>query len=99
MVNLCSDPISPDRPELVAMVSSDVVQAPPVNSGASIGVAERGWLDRVEAELAKHGLKPVKVEARQKFKGLGGSRRESKQKWIIPVGIGAAGVLRDPRRS
>ncbi|CAK0897251.1 unnamed protein product [Prorocentrum cordatum] len=60
MVNLCSDPISPDRPELVAMVSSDVVQAPPVNSGASIGVAERGWLDRVEAELAKHGLKPVK---------------------------------------
>ncbi|CAK0847195.1 unnamed protein product [Prorocentrum cordatum] len=42
------------------------------------------------AELAMHGLKPIKMEgrsARQKFKGLGGSRPESRQKWIIPAGI------------
>ncbi|CAK0849524.1 unnamed protein product [Prorocentrum cordatum] len=64
MVNLDSDPIVLDRPEL-------------------------------EAELAKYGLRPIKVEARQQFKGLDGAQRESKQKWIIPVGTGKKHVLQE----
>ncbi len=35
------------------------------------------------------------MEASQKFKGLGGARREAKQKWIIPVGIGKAHLLQE----
>eukprot|EP00959_Pyramimonas_sp_CCMP1952_P105932 2214821-Pyramimonas_sp.AAC.1 len=65
MVNLDTDPFAPDRPELEAMISSDVAPAPLVDSGASIAVAGRGLLHRVEAELAKYGLEPIKVEARQ----------------------------------
>ncbi|CAK0877498.1 unnamed protein product, partial [Prorocentrum cordatum] len=60
MASLDSDPIVPDRPELEVMISSDVVPAPLVDSGASIAVAGRGRLDRVEAELTKYGLMPVK---------------------------------------
>ncbi|CAK0858741.1 unnamed protein product, partial [Prorocentrum cordatum] len=89
MVNLDTDPIVPDRPEFEVMISSDVVPAPLVGSA----LAGRGWLDRVEAELTKHCLKPGKVEARQKFRGLGGARRESKQKWVILLGIGKKHTL------
>ncbi|CAK0806425.1 unnamed protein product, partial [Prorocentrum cordatum] len=95
MVNMGNDPIVPDRPELEVMISSDAVPASLVDSGASIAVAGRGWLDRVEAELAKYGLKPIKMEAHLKFKGLGGTRRESMQKWIIPVGIGKKHALQE----
>ncbi|CAK0852939.1 unnamed protein product [Prorocentrum cordatum] len=95
MVSMDSDPIVPDRPELEVMISSDVVPPSLMDSGASIAVAGRGWLDRVDAELAKYGLKPIKLEAHQKFNGLGRTRRESKQKWIIPVGIGKKHVLQD----
>ncbi|CAK0822266.1 unnamed protein product, partial [Prorocentrum cordatum] len=83
------------RPELEVMISSDVVPASLVASGASIAVAGRGWRDRVETELAKYGLRPIKVDAHQKFKGLGGARRESKQKWIILVGIGIKHALQE----
>eukprot|EP00959_Pyramimonas_sp_CCMP1952_P261401 5465476-Pyramimonas_sp.AAC.1 len=69
-----SDPIAPDRPDLEVMGSSDVVPASLVDSGASLAVAGRGWLDRAEADLAKYGLKPIKMVPRQKFKGLGGAR-------------------------
>ncbi|CAK0825150.1 unnamed protein product [Prorocentrum cordatum] len=95
MVNMDSDPIVPERLELEVMISSDVMPASWVDSGASIAVAGRGWLDRVKADIAKYGLKPIKMEARQKLTGLGGARRESKQKWTIPVGIGKKHVLQE----
>ena len=94
-VDVDSDPIVPEMPELEVMVSSDVVPASLVDSGATVAVAGRGWLDKIAKELAKYGLKPIIVEASQKFKGLGGARRESKQKWIIPIGIGRKHLLQE----
>ncbi|CAK0808101.1 unnamed protein product [Prorocentrum cordatum] len=95
MVKVESDPILPEVPEVDAMISSTIVPATLVDSGASGAVAGRGWLDKIAAELEKHGLRPIIVEASQKFKGLGGARREAKQKWIIPIGIGKKHVLQE----
>ncbi|CAK0873736.1 unnamed protein product [Prorocentrum cordatum] len=58
-----SDPIVPDRSELEVMISSDIVPASLVDSGASIAAR---W-----------------------------STTLSKQKWIIPVGIGKKHVLQE----
>ncbi|CAK0898700.1 unnamed protein product, partial [Prorocentrum cordatum] len=95
MVNMDSDPVVLEMPRYEVMISNDVALAPPVDIGASIAAAGRGWLDRVETELAKYGFKPIKTQACQNFKGLGGARRESKQKWTIPVGIGRKHVLQE----
>ncbi|CAK0847357.1 unnamed protein product [Prorocentrum cordatum] len=95
MVKVESDPILPEVPEVDAMISSTIVPATLVDSGASVAVAGRGWLDKIAAELEKYGLRPIIVEASQKFKGLGGARREAKQKWIIPIGIGKKHVLQE----
>ncbi|CAK0904441.1 unnamed protein product [Prorocentrum cordatum] len=95
MVTVESDPILPEVPEVDAMISSTIVPATLVDSGASVAVAGRGWLDKIAAELEKYGLRPIIVEASQKFKGLGGARREAKQKWIIPIGIGKKHVLQE----
>ncbi|CAK0843715.1 unnamed protein product [Prorocentrum cordatum] len=51
-------------------------EVPEVESGASAAVAGRGWLDKIAVELEKYGLRPITVEVSQKFKGLGGARRE-----------------------
>ncbi|CAK0827876.1 unnamed protein product, partial [Prorocentrum cordatum] len=95
MVNVESDPILLEVPEVDAMISSTIVPATLVDSGASVAVAGRGWLDKIAVELEKYGLRPIIVEASQKFKGLGGARREAKQKWIIPIGIGKKHVLQE----
>eukprot|EP00959_Pyramimonas_sp_CCMP1952_P210648 4408219-Pyramimonas_sp.AAC.1 len=94
-VSVDSDPIVPERLELEVLVSKEAVPATLVDSGASVAVAGRGWLDRVETELAKYGLKPIKVDATQRFKGLGGAKREAKQKWIIPIGIGRVHAIQE----
>ncbi|CAK0798713.1 unnamed protein product [Prorocentrum cordatum] len=95
MVNMESDPILPEVPEVDAMISSTIVPTTLVDSGASVAVAGRGWLDKIAVELEKYGLRRIIVEASQKFKGLGGARREAKQKWIIPIGIGKKHVLQE----
>ena len=46
------------------------------------------WLERVEQELARHDLKPLKLASTQKFRGLGGAKREAAERWIVPVGLG-----------
>ena len=58
-----------------------------VDSGATVSIAGRSWLEDVEKELAKIGLQAIKEDARMNFKGLGGARRESHRRWILPVGI------------
>ncbi|CAK0831810.1 unnamed protein product, partial [Prorocentrum cordatum] len=89
MVNMQSDPILPEVPEVDAMISSTIVPATLVDSGASVAVAGRGWLGKIATELEKYGLRPIIVEASQKFKG-------AKQKWIgIPIGIGKRHVLQE----
>ncbi|CAK0844868.1 unnamed protein product [Prorocentrum cordatum] len=88
MASAESDPILPNVPEVDAMISSAIALATPA-------VAGRGWLETIAAELEKHGLRHIIVEASQKFKGLGGARREAKRKWIIPIGIGTTHVLQE----
>ncbi|CAK0849447.1 unnamed protein product, partial [Prorocentrum cordatum] len=95
--NLDSDPIVPDMPELDLMISSDLVPASLVDSGASIAVAGRGWLDRVEAELAKSNFfeilgDMVGLTSRKDFAELGANlyMRENGH-WADFQGLGVHG--------
>ena len=49
------------------------------DTGATTGVAGKEWLERVEQELSRYDMKPLKVKASQQIRGLGNAKRESTQ--------------------
>ncbi|CAK0825490.1 unnamed protein product [Prorocentrum cordatum] len=53
MTDTESDYHLPDVPEVDVMISSEIVSASLLDSGATVAVAGRGWLDKQKTELAK----------------------------------------------
>ena len=50
-------------------------------------IAGREWLENIAEKLKHHHLQPIREDTYQSFTGLGGAKRESHRKWILPIGI------------
>ena len=70
------------------VLSSHEVPYSLADTGASTGVAGIEWLERVAQELSRYDLASVRTLATQKFRGLGGAKREAAERWTLPIGIG-----------
>ena len=66
------------------ILSSHEVPYSLADTGASTGVVGIEWLERVAQELSRYDLAPVRTPATQKFRGLGGAKREAEERWTIP---------------
>ena len=58
-----------------------------VDSGATLSIGGRRWLESVEQGLLLVGLQPIKEKAKEVFNGLGGTKRQATEKWTFPAGI------------
>ena len=86
-VFMVDDEVTLPKVEEIVFSTTEVPYAL-ADTGASTGVAGIEWLDRAAQELSRYGLKPIKEKATQKFRGLGGAKREAVERWTHPIGIG-----------
>ena len=72
-----------------------------IDSGCTAAIAGREWLEKIAEKLKHYHLQPIREDTYQSLTGLGGAKRESHRKWILPIGISGklydTGILRDPR--
>ena len=58
-----------------------------IDSGCTAAIAGREWLENIAEKLKHYHLQPIREDTYQSFTGLGGAKRESHRKWILPIGI------------
>ena len=75
-VCMVDDEVTLPKVEEIMFSATEVAYAL-ADTGASTGVAGIEWLERVAQELSRYDLMPIRTEATQKFRGLGGARRET----------------------
>ena len=58
-----------------------------IDSGCTAAIAGREWLENIAEKLKHYHLQPFREDTYQSFTGLGGAKRESHRKWILPTSI------------